>query len=82
MSTLRELQQQLSKLQQELKELREHVLNRPQSRPWWEQIAGSAAGRPLFDAVAREGRKIRQEERERARTDKRRKPPRSPRPSV
>jgi hypothetical protein len=60
MSTLRDLEKQLSRLQDEVKELREQFEASSPTQLWWEKLAGSAEGRPLFGAVDRAGREIRQ----------------------
>ncbi len=66
MSTLRDLQRQIGNLEAKLNELRDQLLPGRPTRPWWEQIVGSAQGRPLFAEVAREGKKLRRANRKKA----------------
>ncbi len=60
MPTLHGLEQQIGQLQAEVRELRDRVESSSPRMRWWEELAGSADGRPLFDAVVRAGREIRE----------------------
>jgi uncharacterized small protein (DUF1192 family) len=62
--TLQQIEQRIARLEEELQRLKNALpLNQKREQPWWEKMAGSAEGRPLFAEVAREGQNIRQAER-------------------
>lgn len=58
MSTAKELEARLARVEKELAELRRVVLGK-QAEPWYEQIAGSFAGDEAFAEIIRLGRLIR-----------------------
>jgi len=65
---LTQLEKRVAKLEEELREVKAQISKEPE-RPWWEKLVGSRKGDKTFEAVAREGRKIREAERRAARAE-------------
>ena len=65
-STVRDLEKRVTLLEQELRQLKDQFGARPEV-PWYRQILGQFKDDPVFDEIARLGRKIRESERKRGR---------------
>jgi hypothetical protein len=62
---VRKLQQRLSRLEREVKDLRQAVSQqKPDKQPWWQKISGQFEGDAAFAEIVKLGRKIRREDRE------------------
>jgi hypothetical protein len=68
--TLRQLEDRIARLEEELRQLQALVVKEKEpEKPWWERTAGMFKDSKVFDAIVREGRKIREAERRAARAE-------------
>jgi hypothetical protein len=62
-------EKRLAKLEKAVRQLQKLVTPKPEE-PWWKRLAGIHAGDEAYEAIAGEGRKIREAERKAAQDDK------------
>ncbi len=55
---LRQLEARVARLEEELGRVKRQLAIE-QGKPWWKQIIGAFEGDKMFEAIAREGRRIR-----------------------
>jgi hypothetical protein len=65
-SSIKSIEERLAKLEEAVQQLQELATRKPEE-PWWKRLAGIQAGDKAYEAIAREGRKIRKAERKAAR---------------
>jgi hypothetical protein len=81
------IEKRLAKLEEAVRQLQDLMTPKPEE-PWWKRLAGIHAGDEAYEAIASEGRKIREAERKAAQDDKEKdetlpkRPPRSGRAKV